>query len=110
MVGGTVIETINVPATDTKSARVWINCEEDKSGDQCAIYVEDTAAARCVQPKDSVWWQSEHAMWTPRSCAFRDYKLKRIGFSGVKRPVVKGDNIFVVGVESVPTGKSLGTG
>ncbi len=80
MVGGTVFETITVE----DKGRVWINCED--KGDKCAIYVEDTAAARCVEPGDSIWWQGEWALWSPRSCAFRDYKLKRIGESGVKKP------------------------
>ncbi len=86
-VGGEVVETINVPATGAKSARIWINTE-DSTGYQCAIYIEDTAAGRCIQEKDSVWWQGEQCLWTPRNRVFRDYPLKRIGYSGVKRPVL----------------------
>lgn len=97
MVGGTVVETIELPD------RIWVNCEEDNSTSQCAIYVEKNAKSRCIAPGDSVWWQGEDAMWTPYcnrgpacnhkhhySCkrAGKDYdiRIKRIGFSGVKKP------------------------
>ena len=89
MIGGTVIETIVLPD------RVWINCQERNSSDQCAIYVENTPKSRTVGEGDTVWWQGGHAMWTPAfnkgkaglRCG-RDYdiRLNRIGCSGVKRP------------------------
>lgn len=82
MVGGTVVETITVE----EKGKIWINCKDDKTKENCAIYVEDCAAARCIEPEDSVWWQADKAYWSPRSRAFRDYELKRIGTSGVRRP------------------------
>lgn len=98
MIGGTVIETIEL------EDRVWINCQDDNyPSDRCAIYVEKDSKARCVSEGDSVWWQSDRAMWTPacnrgKTCDHRhhyscsrvgvdyDIRLKRIGFSGVSRP------------------------
>lgn len=96
MVGGKVVETIEL------EDKIWINCEDEKtpqwndknySNDQCAIYVEKTAAARCIQEGDSLWWQGDHAMWTPRKRAFTDFKLKKIGSSGVKRPKAKKEEV-----------------
>ncbi len=88
--GGIVTETINVPATNMHPARVWISTQEDTpEGVKCAIYVEDTAAARCVQDKDSIYWQGSQVFWSPRSRAFRDYPLKRLGVAGARRPIVK---------------------
>jgi len=100
MAGGIVTETIDVPATAKLPARVWINTKEDCSGGEtCAIYVEQTAAARCVQPEDSVYWDMEWARWSPRSRAFRDYQLKRVGSSGAKRPKAE-EPKYILGVDS----------
>lgn len=91
MIGGTVVETIVLPD------KVWINCEENDSTSQCAIYVKRTDKARSISPGDSVWWQSGWAFWTPYFRCDRtggkvgkdyDIALERIGFSGVKRPEV----------------------
>ena len=85
-VGGIVIETI-----DTGS-RVWINTKEKaECHSECAIYVERSPASLCVQNGDIVWWQGSDAMWTPKNAQGKTYsksdlRLKRIGFSGVKRP------------------------
>lgn len=87
MIGGTVIETVETPD------KIWINCREERSGDECAIYVEKDARARTVAEGDSVWWQGRQAMWTPKgfhpngkSGIDYDIRLKRIGFSGARRP------------------------
>jgi len=89
MIGGQVIEAITV-SDHPKGSRVWINCREKDSTSECAIYVEDSAAARCVEKGDKVWWQSEWAMWSHyhqgRLVGKADIKLKRIGSSGVSRP------------------------
>jgi hypothetical protein len=97
MIGGTVVETIIVPPqieTDTETvefgrereARVWINvCEH---GRECAVFVADTPEARSVSPGDTLWWQGREAFWTPRTKAFSDRALRRIGFSGVSRPAL----------------------
>lgn len=92
MVGGTVVEIIEL------EDKIWLNCEEevkpkwdDKNYkvNQCAVYVEKTDAAKCVQIYDTIWWQGEHVMWNPRKAKFKDYKLKKIGNSGVKRPSIE---------------------
>ena len=99
MVGGTVIETIEL------YDRVWINVKDDRDlSPNCAIYVEKDDKARCVSEGDAIWWQSGYAMWTPAcnqqkkksahhhdNCLARcgvdyDIKLKRIGCSGAPRP------------------------
>lgn len=89
MTGGIVTETIDVPATAKMPARVWICIKEDKpGGDLKAIYLEQTAAARCIQPEDSVYWTEQVAYWSPRSRAFRDYQLNRVGTGAAKRPKI----------------------
>jgi hypothetical protein len=81
MVGGVVIETIVLPE------KVWVNCrEKPRRGRKCAIYVERTPESRSISEGDSLWWQGEWAMWTPKNHAFEDKKLRRVGFSGVNRP------------------------
>jgi hypothetical protein len=78
-VGGKVIETI--PCDDV----VWINTKEQHFGGECAIYVKNTPAALSISEGDSVWWQGKWAMWTPKNRAFADYKLERVGGSGISR-------------------------
>lgn len=89
MIGGTVIKVIVLPD------RVWINCEEDSSQSQCAIYVERNSKSELISPGDSVWWQGLDAMWTPFKMRGSingadgidyDIRIKRIGYSGVKQP------------------------
>ena len=96
MIGGNVIETIVQPD------RVWINCQ-DRYGQTCAIYVTNTAKARCVSEGDLLWWQGPQARWTPAcnrkpACGHKtcgragidyDIRLERIGCSGVARPVAE---------------------
>jgi hypothetical protein len=95
MVGGSVID--HVILLD----KVWVNCREDCSGSECAIYVERTDRSRSISEGDMIWWQGGYAFWTPSfnrvseeegrkrgsKCGI-DYeiKLKRIGYSGVGRP------------------------
>lgn len=92
-VGGVVVEAL--PCRVRGEDRVWVNTREPSSGDECAIYVEDSPAARSISEGDSLWWQGPWAMWTPRRSVGRrqvqvaewsDHKLKRIGCSGVARP------------------------
>lgn len=84
MIGGKVIETL------LYKNRIWVNTQD--RNDTCAIYVEDTPESRSISEGDSIWWQGGYAYWTAKSREGRksigkpDYRLKRIGFSGVKRP------------------------
>lgn len=95
MIGGTVVEIIQL------EDKIWLNCEEETKPkwddknykvNQCGVFVEKTAASKCVQIYDSIWWQGENVMWTPNkhrdNPKLKDYKLKKIGNSGVKRPNV----------------------
>jgi hypothetical protein len=96
MVGGTVVETIIVPVqveTDVdcvrfgleREARVWVNVRD--RGDECAVFVADSPEARSISEGDTLWWQGGKVFWTPKSRAFADKPLRRIGCSGVARPV-----------------------
>lgn len=91
MVGGVVIETRTI-----HSGKVWVNVEErplngsHKPG-TCAIYVNpacvDLFVRANIQRGDSIWWQGEYAMWTPKGLIpLVDVRLRRIGFSGVAAP------------------------
>ena len=87
MIGGTVIETI------VQERRVWINVKDEDSPDStCGIYVENTPQARSISERDTIWWQAGWAMWTPRErlggrpLVKGEITLKRVGFSGAKRP------------------------
>lgn len=87
-VGGKVVESIVL------EDRVWVNTHDGGSGCRkmtckghtCAIYVERTPESRTISEGDSLWWQGDFAFWTPVNRAFSDYRLKRIGFSGVSHP------------------------
>lgn len=87
MVGGTVVDTKIV------DKKLRIDVVADRGSDKASIYVELTDAAKCVQPDDAIWWQGEHALWTPKIRCWHDYKLKRIGNSfttpGTKKEVVE---------------------
>jgi hypothetical protein len=80
-VGGTVIDTVNC------GEKVWINTRErEQSTQTCAIYVENTPAARCVQSGDIVWWQGGVAYWTTANKKVVEHKLTKVGFSGIEKP------------------------
>ena len=94
MVGGEVVEVLHVLRDGEK--RVWVNCRERQSSDECAIMVVWSNKARCICVGDQLWWQGGHAMWTPKvnrtsvsSVCGTDYdiQLDRIGASGVTRPL-----------------------
>jgi hypothetical protein len=82
-VGGKVVETIVL------DEKVWVNTKDGPYKSTTAIYVERTAESRSISEGDTVWWQGQWAFWTPANGPFEDRKLKRIGFSGVKRPEVE---------------------
>ena len=88
---GNVIETIEL------KDKIWINVEDDTkpkwddknfSQKQMSVFVEKSHAARCVQNCDQITFESDSAdiLWTPRKKSFTDYRLKKIGKIGAKRP------------------------
>lgn len=81
MVGGLVREVLVL------EDRVWINTFEAKNPKvELAIEVKREPAAECIDMGDSIWWQQKNAYWTPVGKAFSDYRLERLGSSGVPRP------------------------
>lgn len=92
MVGGVVVKV--VPLMD----KVWVNCEETDSAQQCAIYVERNDSSLKIRPGDSLWWQGAYAMWTPfenrgkpngKAGVDYDRRILRIGNSGVAYPTME---------------------
>jgi hypothetical protein len=75
MIGGTVVNTEEFK----DKIRIDVVCDHYK--DKCSVYVELTAAARCIERDSSVWWHGDFILWTPKSRAFRDYQIKKIGNS-----------------------------
>lgn len=84
MIGGMIVEAI--PCFVRGEPRLWVNVHDKRERQDCAVFLEYTPAARSVSEGDKLWWQGQWAMWTPRSLAFSDYKIRRIGCSGVNRP------------------------
>jgi hypothetical protein len=93
MIGGIVIETLVL------EDRVWVNVQDyNKTEDRllrdtCAVYVEKSPEARSISDGDMVWWQGGFIHWTAKDRYHRtigkpDVKIKRLGFSGVERPVI----------------------
>jgi hypothetical protein len=89
MVGGKVIERLTF-----EGKKVWINCQ-DNCGTRCALYVVRDENSEKIKVGDTLWWQGEFAMWTPKENVRKvnvkagvdyDIKIKRIGYSGVPRP------------------------
>ena len=89
MVGGKVIDVYIL------QERVWINCQDKRN--TCAIYVENSPKAQCIEEGDQLWWQGGQAFWTPQQYVdipeselqcdkHYDIRLKRIGYSGVNDP------------------------
>ncbi len=89
MVGGTVIGI----ARGSESTLVHV--QETKSASQCSIRVVekriDNDQPVSIQIGDSIWWQSQQAMWTPKQVRHYDkplgcgttwdIALPRIGYS-----------------------------
>jgi hypothetical protein len=84
MVGGIIIDIVQV-----SPSKWWVNCVDTglSSGagkETCAIYLDPQGEP--VDVGDNLWWQGNHAMWTPADRARTDVRLPRIGFSGVPHP------------------------
>jgi hypothetical protein len=80
MVGGFVVEVIE------QGSKTWINVEDGKNGDRCAIYVKTSDDTTKIAFGDNIWWQGSGAYWTPRNRSIIDKRLDRIGYSGVSKP------------------------
>ena len=82
-VGGKVTEVI------IQENAVYIDTYDKHSN--CAIFVERDDKSVKVMNGDIVWWQGDYAYWTTSDRkSVVEQKLKRRGFSGVSRPLVKG--------------------
>lgn len=76
MVGGKVIENAVISFVDGGKPytrrRLW--CVD--RGDECAVFVEDTADAATVEPGDTCWWQGGQVFAKNDTLT-----LRKIGFS-----------------------------
>lgn len=88
MVGGIVKEVIQLRDA------TWVDCQGtgSESRETCAVYIVKSEG---IEPGDKFWWQAGYAFWTPQLGNFSDFKLERIGFSGVARPT---DDLIKKGV------------
>lgn len=77
-VGGKVIEVINI-----EPRKVWVNTFDKYS--ECAIYCDPSSLpfGEKIQPGDTLWWQGGFAYWTPKERHIVEFKIKKIGFSGI---------------------------
>lgn len=83
MVGGVVINIVKMDES------TWVEClDTTYASDTCAIRVKD---AREMKVGDSLWWQGNRAMWTPKPDDGReDIILERVGYSHSTIP----DDVF----------------
>lgn len=88
-VGGTVTEVLTLPR------KIYINTHETRTGESCAIYVERTPEAEQIKEGDVVWWQGSSAYWSPADKSREDFRIPRIGYSGVSRPTLKAEGTRV---------------
>lgn len=97
MVGGTVIEVVDIP---DRPDVLFVDCADmpgrySRKPDTCAILVERNENSEKIQVGDKIWWHGRFAMWTPRdnegSRGGVDYDIKipRVGYSGVEHPLRK---------------------
>lgn len=86
MVGGTIIQTEEF----AKANKLRLDIVTDQGKDKYSVFVELSAAARCVQEDDSAFWSenkndsdgsSGTVFWSPKMRYFHDYPLKKIGKS-----------------------------
>lgn len=73
MIGGTII---NIEEFKDK---IRLDLVDDKTKDKLSVYVELSAAAKCIQEDDSAWVQNQWVLWTPKMRYFHDYKLNKVG-------------------------------
>jgi hypothetical protein len=77
MTGGIVIDT------EELKNKIRIDIVTDQYKEKHSVFVERTAAARCIQPDDSAFWNGNYVFWSPKFRYFHDYPLKQIGQSFV---------------------------
>lgn len=73
MTGGIVTDTRIVSKT------IEIDIVEDRGKDRHCIITPLSAAARCIEEGDSVFFNEKNLFWSPRSRCWRDYRLDKIG-------------------------------
>jgi len=81
-VGGEVIEVI-----DCEDDSIWVNTYDGHT--ECAVYIEKTPEAQCVEKGDALWWQGRWCFWTPKSYQKGDkyeIKIPKMSGSGVNKP------------------------
>lgn len=71
-IGGTVLDTKII------GDKVRIDIITDQYKECHSAFTELTAAAKCIQPDDSAFWNDTTIFWSPKSRCWRDYQLKRI--------------------------------
>lgn len=98
MIGGIVIETIQLPD------KIWVNCRgrDSERNDTCAVFVENSDKARSISAGDKFWWQAGVCYWTPwpqkkepkKIGIDYEIQLKKIGFSHHSRPQIEAMTIL----------------
>ena len=79
MVGGIVIEVVWRNDDD----KVFVDCQDTRYKDTCAIYVERNADSEQIEVGDRIWWHGRLAMWTPADETRVEVQIPRVGYSGV---------------------------
>lgn len=90
MTGGPVLQANHLPSKN----RVWISCQDEAAGGTVDIYVQDTAAACCVERGDTVYWSGDVVYWTPKRAGVR---------SGVKNVCLNRHDLTVPAKQTVKT-------
>lgn len=68
----------------------WVQTDDAKpprKPNLCAVYVDPQG--HIILPGDSLWWQGGKCYWTPQDRPFGafDIPLRKIGYSGVSKPL-----------------------
>lgn len=69
MNGGTVIDTI------IKDRTIEIITVADRGKGKFSVFLNLSDACKCVEAEDSVFFDKEKTLWSPKSRCFRDYNL-----------------------------------
>lgn len=97
MIGGTIIDIVDL------ATKMYINVIDENCHivNKCAIYIERNENSLKMKIGDSVWWQDDYVMWTPKASIDRynnehfvecgvdyDIKIPRIGYIGLDKSKV----------------------